>query len=256
MIQQHAIEVAQHGMTIRGMAYRPSTTRRLPTVLLVHGFTGQRIESGFLFVRLARALCDRGVAAVTFDCRHSGESDGSFEQMLVSGELADVMRMIEWSQGQPFVDRSRLGLVGFSLGGLLAACGAGRFGDCRALALLAPTTVENICRYAAQSDSSPNAAAVTVGPHRLHRDFFNDVRTLDPIGDVTRHARPTLLVQGDGDRAVPPAVSQQFVDALKTANVPTRVVRIDEADHTFSHPDWQHRVISASVDFLATALEA
>ena len=48
------------------MVYKPAADRRYPTVLLLHGFTGQRTESGFLFVRLARAMNRRGMAAVTF----------------------------------------------------------------------------------------------------------------------------------------------------------------------------------------------
>src|SRR5690606_27088048 len=181
-----------------------------PTVLMLHGFTGQRIESGFLFVQLARALVKQGIAAVTFDFLHSGESDGSFDQMLVTGELADAMRITDWVRGQPFVDRSRLGLLGFSLGGLLACCVTGRTDAYRALVLLAPTTVANMSRHAGERGGGERVA---IGPHQLHPQFFDDMRTLDPVGDCLRHPRPTLLVQGTADKAVPPNVSMTFVDA-------------------------------------------
>jgi uncharacterized protein len=254
-IRQHAIEVEHHGQTIRGTVYRPDTLKRVPAVLMLHGFTGQRMESGFLFVKLARALAQRGLAAVTFDFRNSGESDGSFENMLATQELDDAVRMTQWLQGQPFADRSRLGLLGFSLGGLLAACTDARTasggGVYRAMVMIAPTTVDNICRHAGEGAPDP----VTIGSHALHRMFFTDVRSLDPIGDIVRHNhRPTLLVQGTGDKAVPPEVSHQYVDAMNKAGVPLTVELISEADHGFSTPAWRAKLIPLVADWLAREL--
>ena len=151
---QEAFEVEVNGQTIRGTSYQPAVTTRVPSVLLLHGFTGQRIEAGFLFVQIARSLCARGIGAVTFDFRNSGESDGSFDQMLVTEELADALRMIRWVQGRPNVDRTRLGLLGFSLGGLLGAACMSRTDNIRSLALLAPTTVANLCRMPASCQTS------------------------------------------------------------------------------------------------------
>ena len=39
---------------------------------------------------VARELTKRGLAAVTFDFLNSGESDGSFDQALVTQEVADA----------------------------------------------------------------------------------------------------------------------------------------------------------------------
>src|SRR5690606_38236037 len=106
-----------------------------------------------------------------------GESDGSFDQMLVTGQLADALRITEWAQRQAFVDRARLGLLGFSLGGMLASCTAARTGCFRSLALLAPTTEQNICRHA-QREGQSGACSIIFGPHCLNPKFFEDVITL------------------------------------------------------------------------------
>src|SRR5262245_58462149 len=197
-MQQHAIEVDHRGETLRGTIYQPDTQKRVPAVLLLHGFTGQRIETSFAFVQLGRALAARGVAAVTFDFLNSGESDGSFDRMLATGELADAMRMTEWLQGQPFADRSRLGLLGFSLGGLIAACVCGKSSVYRSLALLAPTTpqnlVNNVCKR--PGNNCPAGEPLAVGPYVLHKDFARDVLSLDPVAAVVRNPRSALLVQG------------------------------------------------------------
>lgn len=246
MIQQQAFELDRAGLTLRGMTYRPASPGnpgRHPTAVFLHGFTGQRIEAGFMFVQLARTLAKHGIAAVTFDFLHSGESDGSFDQMLVTGEVADAVHVSQWVQSQPFVDRSRMGLLGFSLGGLVAGCTLGKVDHYRAAALLAPTTVDNLCRYAKERGGEDGQ--VTVGPYTLHPDFFTDLRSLDPVTDIARTPRPTLIVQGTGDTAVPPTVSQVYADAITQAGGQLNYVSITDADHVFNKPRARKQAIDA-----------
>ena len=244
---QRAIEIDCHGGKIRGMAYLPDLVKRSATVLMLHGFTGQRMESGFMFVQLARQIAQRGLAAVTFDFRHSGESDGSFDQMLVSGEIDDALHVTRWLGAQPFVDRSRLGVLGFSLGGLVAACANARSGAYSAMVLVAPTTQTNLGRYASQQRETDR---MVLGPHVLHPGFLDDLAGLDPVADVVVHPRPTLVVQGTADTAVTPQVAQQFIDAMKHDSVPVTVRMIDGADHSFAQPQTRRQLIVAVSEWL------
>jgi len=241
-------------MTLRGTCYRPAREGRHPCVVFLHGFTGMRIEAGFLFVRMARLLAQQGVAAVTFDFMHSGESDGSFDQMLVSGEIADALHVFAWAQGQPFVDRARVGVLGFSLGGLVASCLMGRVPQCKAAALLAPTTVNNLCRHATKSSPHGEKGQVVLGPHVLHPRFFEDLRTLNPLDELAKSPRPTLVVQGTGDTAVPPAVSEEYVQALRARSAPLTYHSIDGADHVFSSPTWQKQLFAAVTQWAVATL--
>ncbi len=256
-IHQEPFQVKHLDGVIRGMTYRPGGAeksgagRRYPAVLMMHGFTGQRIEAGFLFVTLARALARRGVAAVAFDFRHSGESDGSFERMLVTGELDDALRITGWTQSQPFVDRSRLGVLGFSLGGLLACCTGAQTNAFTAMALLAPTTVDNLCRYAKQREEN---GQITIGPHTLHPKFFDDLRTLDPLIDAVTNPRPTLVVQGTDDTAVTPQVSRKYIDAMERAGVDVSLQLIEGADHGFGKPAIRKQTVIVVCDWLAKQL--
>ena len=252
-MKQQAFEIDHQGQTIRGMSYQPVKATRHPTVIFLHGFTGQRIENGFMFVKLSRALAQAGMAAITFDFLNSGESDGSFDQMLVTQQLADALRVTEWAQRQPFVDRARLGLLGFSLGGMLASCASARMNCFKSLALLATTTEQNICRHA-QREGRSDACSIIFGPHCLHPKFFEDVITLDSVRDVVKHPRATLIVQGTEDTAVPPAVSQHFIDAMKMAEVECEVKWIEGADHPSAHPAWRHQLQNAVVSFFERTL--
>ncbi|MFW6060992.1 MAG: alpha/beta hydrolase family protein, partial [Phycisphaeraceae bacterium] len=253
-MHQQPFEIERAGLTLRGTTYLPRTDRRQPTVVLLHGFTGQRMEAGFLFVRLARALNERGIAAVTFDFLHSGESDGSFEHMLVTGEVEDALRVTEWAQRQPFVDRSRLGLLGFSLGGLIASCVMGRSDAYRALALLAPSSVRNMCRFSGDRESCEDGRP-NIGAHLLHPRFFEDLQTLDPFTELARRTVPTLLVHGTGDETVPPDESLRYAGAIETAGGSAQRVTIDGADHGFAKPRWQQPLIEHVCEFMGQTLE-
>ncbi len=250
---QHPFQLERAGLTLRGMTYRPDGHRRCPTVVLMHGFTGHRMENGFLFVRLARALAAHGIAAITFDFLHSGDSDGAFEQMLVTGEVQDALRVTEWVQGQPFVDRSRLALLGFSLGGVVASCVMGQSDAYHALVMLAPSSVTNMCRFSGShetcEDGRPN-----IGPHTLHPRFFEDLQTLRPAQDIARRPVPTLIIHGTGDDTVPPRVSEEYATVIEQAGGRVQRHLIDGADHGFSKPRWRQPLIETTCAFLAATL--
>lgn len=251
--QPFEIESINHpGQFIRGTIYLPQGTGRFPTLLLLHGFTGSRNEGGNMFVQLARSLNQQGIACVTFDFRDSGESDGSLDQMLVTGELDDALRVTQWLAGQPFVNRARLGLLGFSLGGLVAACTAGRTAAYKALVLVAPSTERNLARIA--KSRVTDQGKLIVGAYELHPQFLEDLLTLDCVSDVTKNPRPTLLVQGDKDTAVPPPISQQFVDAMACQRQSVEHVMVPGAEHVFSTPEHRKQLFHHISNFLSREL--
>ena len=245
---QRFIEVPFQGVTIRGTVYLPQRSRRHPTVLMLHSFTGNRIETGFLFVEIGRELARRGMAAISFDFRNSGESNGLFEDTLPTDQLADARHMNAWMRAQPFVDRQRTAMLGYSLGGLLAACLAPDLEHGGAQVLLAPTTVENLCRFAG---SAQGAGRVIIGPHTLHERFFDDLQTLDPLAACRASRAATLLIQGTADKAVPPTVAEVYREALNAAaHPPATIEMVDAADHRFSGPVARRHVVKRVAGWL------
>lgn len=256
---QQAFELATPAGTIRGTVFRAAPDRfgsgRRPTVMLCHGFTGNRMESGFFFVQLGRALATAGIHAATFDFLGSGESDGRFHDMRVSGEIRDAVAVARWLECQPFVDRSRLGGLGFSLGGLVV-CGAhARLGGFAALALLAPTTSPNLARFAGEAPGGFREPVV-VGPHTLPPAFFEDLAAIDTVPEAASPAVPTLWVQGTDDTAVPPDVAKAYARAIEAAGGRVEAVSVAGADHAFTHPQWREPVLAAVPRFFVESLDA
>ena len=77
------ISFKNHGQRIVGMT-------RAPALLICHGFTGDKVENHFIFVKMARRLADAGFFAMRFDFRGSGESEGDFSDMTVPAEIDDA----------------------------------------------------------------------------------------------------------------------------------------------------------------------
>ncbi|PYV05908.1 MAG: alpha/beta hydrolase, partial [Acidobacteria bacterium] len=110
------------------MIHRPERARARrggPGVVLFHGFTGDRMESHWLFVKCSRALALAGIASLRFDFYGSGESEGEFSEVTLQGEIADARVAIEFFRRQKGINPERTGLLGLSLGGTIAASVAG-----------------------------------------------------------------------------------------------------------------------------------
>ena len=81
---------------------------------------------------------------------------------------------------------------------------------------------------------------------------------LDAVGDCVKHKnakhRQTLVIQGTEDTTVPPAVSAEFVDAMRKHDVPVELHTIEDADHGFSRRVWQVEMIGTAEDWLGRML--
>jgi dipeptidyl aminopeptidase/acylaminoacyl peptidase len=84
--------------------------------------------------------------------------------------------------------------------------------------------------------------------------LFEDTMSLDPLADIAKRPRPTLIVQGTGDTAVTPQVSGEYVDALRQAGVNPQVMLIDDAGHTFNHPDHRRQLYDAVTAWMGEQL--
>src|SRR5437867_8314985 len=102
---------------LRGVIHRPERARARrggPGVVFFHGFTGDRMESHWMFVKCSRALARAGIASLRFDFYGSGESDGEFPEITLRGEISDALAAVEFFRRQEGIDSRRIGLVGLS----------------------------------------------------------------------------------------------------------------------------------------------
>ena len=60
------------------------------------------------------------------------------------------------------------------------------------------------------------------------------LREMSPVTHVTVDDRPTILIHGQADKAVPLQQSQRLMDRLKEATVPARLVVRESAGHAWA----------------------
>jgi dipeptidyl aminopeptidase/acylaminoacyl peptidase len=252
-------EVLSRGFILRGMMHRPkaaSAGQRLPAVVLCHGFTGTRVEPHQLLVKAANALAEAGIVAVRFDFAGSGESDGEFVDMTPETEVQDAMNILQWLGAQPGVDRSKLGMIGLSLGGLVTACAAARAKLPAAIALWAATAHmgERMHERATPESTAQleKKGYVDLRGNLVGRGFFENALQINPLQEARQFAGKVLIVHGTADQSVPVSEAHEYAEAFAQCNPKLHI--IPDADHTFNSEDWEADVIGTTVEFMKQAL--
>jgi alpha/beta superfamily hydrolase len=242
---------------LRGMIHRPPKRvkgRNIPGVVFFHGFTGDRMESHWLFVKCARALAEAGMASLRFDFYGSGESDGDFSEATLRGEISDARAAVEFFRQQPGIDPGRIALIGISLGGAIAASIASRV-RAQALTLWAAVARLEELRALAQKIARPipeRSGFVEYNANVISLQFLDRIEKINPLREIARFRRPTLIIHGSQDDTVPPSAAEDYFQAAGS-QTKERII-IPGADHTFASVLWERQVIERSVDWLRAFL--
>lgn len=118
---------------------RPAGTKeKLPTVIVLHGTGG----SMHAMVGYMEELCKRGIIGVAIDARYHGDRAGgakgaaAYQKAILAAWRAkdgtprehpffydtvwDLWRLVDFLESRPEVDSRKLGMIGFSMGGIQA----------------------------------------------------------------------------------------------------------------------------------------
>ena len=104
------------GTKICGWLYLPEdTSQPVPCIIMSHGFGGTK---DFVLEKYALRFIDAGMAVLTYDYRHFGESEGEPRQLFnVSYQLEDLRAAIEYARGRSEIDPEKIILWGTSASG-------------------------------------------------------------------------------------------------------------------------------------------
>lgn len=189
MVEQRAITFQSDGLTLAGDLHLPDGSGPHPGLVLTGPFTGVKEQ---VVGRYARELADHGFAALAFDHRRFGSSQGTPRQdETAGGKLADLRDAVSFLATCDDLDAARLGIVGICLGGGYAVRAAA--GDPRVTAVATVAGCFN----------SPVAFRDGMGVegYRSTLRSFADQLTAD-----ARAGAPAYLpavMDGDGEAAMP-----------------------------------------------------
>lgn len=109
----------EKGQKLASEIYKPEKSGKMPAAIILHGFTGYK-ESADL-VDLADRLAQQGIVSIRFTSSGFGDSEGTLEQdNRLSNHRSDTKSIYAYISKLPYVDVSRLGVYGHSMGGKLA----------------------------------------------------------------------------------------------------------------------------------------
>lgn len=249
MMKEEFVFFLNKGERITGMLHIPKEIP-VPGIIFCHGFTGNRVESHRLFVHAAREMCKRGFVILRFDFRGSGESEGLFENMTISEEVSDLKVAIDWFYNREEVLKDKIGVIGLSLGGVIAILTAAQ-----------DERIKAICTWStpAELKELQDTAKNIFGEMKIEKLIIKkyiDLPSGDRIGkkfliDALKHnilesiekisPRPILIIHGTKDQLVPVSHAEKLFEKAKDNK---EIFLVKDADHTFNRWDWQWEVIN------------
>jgi hypothetical protein len=238
-----------------GMLHLPEERgSRVPAVACFHGWTGNKAESHRIFVTFARMLAYAGIAVLRIDFRGSGDSEGDFSSMTVTGELEDARAAVRFLQERSEIDPERIGVVGLSMGGLVAALLLGEDDDLKAGVLWSAVSNMNAAAERKQPPGSEEAFAragyLDMGGWLVGQEFVNELPKLKPLEVIRHTGAPILIIHGDEDEVVPHADAEDYAAALAESRKPHELHTIKGAGHTYDSQAWETEVLLTSLEWL------
>ena len=207
MLQRVSFPVA--GTEVEAILHLPDA-ETIGGVAVLPGRGGTLADTAYLCESLAAA----GIAALRFTFRIDGDA--------LAG-LADAGGAVRLLRAHPDIPQ-RVGVLGWSFGGAVAALAAGRDSRIRAAVLV----------------STPAA-----------RDYWG---TAKPLAEITRTRAQVLIVRPSDDEVVAPSDADRYAAVLTQARVRHEVVTIAGADHAFTRPPERAAMLAAVTAWLRAAL--
>lgn len=249
---QQATTLLHNNKVMRGMAHFPSLDqKKAPAVILLHGFTGSKLEPHRFFLKISRALEVLGIASFRFDFLGSGESDGNFEDMTVLKELAEAETILQYVRSHPNIDSDKVIVLGFSMGGLIASLLAGDHPEeIDRLVLLAPAgnMAEKAEVMEKNSTFTKEENAFDIGGNLIGKDFIAELKSIEVWDRAKPFKKDVLIIHGSRDEAVSIEESKTYQE--KCYQGQAELLIVTGADHTFNAYHWEKEVIENICKFV------
>ena len=169
---------------IAALIYKPkeaTETTPLPAIVLSHGVSGSKQMMSQIAIELAK----NGFVALTIDLIGHGDTEGSFggfgDQQL--DNTLGMQDAVKYAIEQPFINSSKIGLVGHSLGAGAARATAFANKDVKATVFIAGglgDVVEDNEEYGVLNFTFPKNLLIIIGQHDVLFDLEQTKKDLIP----------------------------------------------------------------------------
>ncbi|MDA0705080.1 MAG: alpha/beta fold hydrolase [Proteobacteria bacterium] len=272
-IRSMDITIESRGVAVPVTVVMPALAegQRAPLVVMAHGHGGSRQEGGG-YKLAAEAMAQRGIASIRMDFPGCGDSSESFTNNNLSNMLQDLHAARQYAVAQPEIDGERVGLLGYSMGGRLVVLLAEVYPSYKVMVAWTPALNNGAEReiielggtekYQALRDLARDTGVAEYTTRwgttlQLGYRWFTDLEQTMPLASLAHFKGPLLVLYGDQDDVVPPAVSEAAIAAASNSSEVVRHV-VASANHGLgfytNQPEIAAEVTATTADFFAARL--
>jgi dipeptidyl aminopeptidase/acylaminoacyl peptidase len=239
-----------NGLMVKPAAYKAGT--RYPTVLRIHGGPNSQDQHAFSFERELLAAAGYVVLAVNY--RGSAGRGAEYQRAIYADwgnkEVQDLLAAVDHAVATGVADSTRLGIGGWSYGGILtnytiatttrfkaATSGAGS---------ALQSTMYGTDQYIFQYDTE-------IGQPWTNKELWDKLSY--PFWQANKIKTPTLFLGGERDMNVPITGSEQMYMALKSQGIDTQLIIYPNQNHGITLPSYQKDRYQRYLDWYAKYLK-
>jgi dipeptidyl aminopeptidase/acylaminoacyl peptidase len=248
--------ISKDGTEVHGLILKPSTYQagqKYPTLLRIHGGPNGQDEHAFSFER--ELFAANGYVVVAVNYRGSNGRGSAYQKAIFADwggkEVVDLLGAMDHVQKIGLADPDRLGIGGWSYGGILTdytIATDGRFkaatsGAGSALQL----TMYGVDEYITQYENE-------IGPPWKSQDLW--IKISYPFFHADKIKTPTLFLGGEKDFNVPLVGGEQMYQALRSLGVDTQLVIYPGQFHGITTPTYKIDRLQRYLDWYDKYLKA
>jgi dipeptidyl aminopeptidase/acylaminoacyl peptidase len=241
--ETYGIANERHPLKIYSYVFIPRNAdraKKLPLLILPHG--GVHADFTTYHVHIVRELMERGYVVLAPEYRGSTGYGGDLRHAIDYGglEVDDCVAVRDWAVANlAVVDPARVGIVGWSHGGLIALMAVFRFPEKFEVAYAGVPVSDLLARmgYSSQEYRDEFSAKNHIG--KTANQDVDEYRRRSPVWNVAKLKTPLLIHTTTNDRDVNVVEVEHLIQALKAAGktFESRIYKDAPGGHSFERID-------------------
>jgi len=219
-------------------------------VIVCHGFTGHKDKN---FMKAAcEDFAEAGFAALRFDFRGNGQSEGKFIESYYSNEVSDLKSAVDFIIEKGY---KTIGTMGHSKGGAVVILHSSQDDRVKAVVSVAPVgyppkmkqrmlTKDEIEKLEKGETVTKMRNGVEVS---YNKEYIEDLEKQDTLDAAKKFKGALLVVHGESDTTIS---VQEGIDVYNAAQEPKQMIIIKGADHGFIDPGHQKAMVTHAVKWM------
>jgi dipeptidyl aminopeptidase/acylaminoacyl peptidase len=239
------------GATVEGVLVKPAdfdAKKKYPLLVVIHGGpTGvdQPVVNPDRYYPVEQFVA-KGALVLRPNYRGSAGYGAAFRALNVRnlgvGDYADVISGVDYLISQGFVDKDRVGSMGWSEGGYISAFITASSDRFKAVSVGAG--ISDWMTYYVNTDITPFTRQYLKATPWDDPEIY---KKTSPITYIAKAKTPTLIQQGDRDKRVPVPDSFELRQALEDKGVPVKMVLYHGFGHPIDKPKEQRAVMEENL---------